>query len=86
MNLISCPPKSGSRWSRLAGSRSKQGLFCTKSSVRGISVIKTRWSLTTEIINNTFYCIALLLRMLFPPLLCWGSGTINEMVILNLQP
>ena len=39
-----------------AGSRSPQRLFCTKSSTHGISVIKTRWSLTTENVNSSFYC------------------------------
>ena len=49
--------KSGGRWSRSAGSRSPQRLFCTKSSVHGISVIKGRWSLTTEIVKSSFNCI-----------------------------
>ena len=40
----------------LAGSHSPQRRFCTKSSLHRISVIKTRWSLTTEIINSSFYC------------------------------
>ena len=43
-----------------AGSRSPQRLFCTKIhtklSVHRISVIKTRQSLTTEIVNSSFYC------------------------------
>ena len=37
-------------------SRSLQTLFCTKSSVRGISVIKTRWSSTRVIVKSSFYC------------------------------
>ena len=49
--------KSDCCWSHLAGSCSPQRLFCTKSSVHGISVIKTRWSLTTDIVNSSFYCI-----------------------------
>ena len=48
--------KSGGRWSSSAGSRLTQRLFYTKSSMHGISVIKTRWSLTTEIVNSSFYC------------------------------
>ena len=48
--------KSGGRWSRSAGSRSPQRLFCTKSSMHGISVIKGRWSLTTEIVKSSFNC------------------------------
>ena len=52
--------KSGSLWSCLAGSRSKQGLFCTKSSVHGILVMKTRCSLTTGRVNNSSYSIMLL--------------------------
>ena len=49
--------KSGGHWSHSTGSRSPQRLFCTKSSVHRISVIKTRWSLTTEVISSSFYCI-----------------------------
>ena len=49
--------KSGGRWSRSAGSRSPQRLLCTKWSVHGISVIKGRWPLTTEIVKSSFYCI-----------------------------
>ena len=48
--------KSGGRWSRSAGSRSPQRLFCTKLSVHEISVIKGRWSLTTEIVKSSFNC------------------------------
>ena len=44
-------------WSRSAGSRSTQRPFCTKSSMHGNSVIKTRWSLTTEIVNSSFHCM-----------------------------
>ena len=52
--------KSGGRWSCSAGNRSTQRLFCTKSSMHGISIINTRWSLTTEIVNivQSFYCLA----------------------------
>ena len=53
--------KSGGLWSHLAGSRSTPWLFCTKSSMHGISAIKTRWSLTTEIVNSSFYCMHFLL-------------------------
>ena len=49
--------KFGGHWSCLAGGRLAQRLFCTKSSVQGISVIKTTWFLTTEIINRGFYFI-----------------------------
>ena len=45
--------KSGGRWSRSAGSRSPQRL---EWSVHGISVIKRRWSLTTEIVKSSFNC------------------------------
>ena len=48
--------KSCSRRSCSAGSRSPQRLICTKSSMDGISVIKTRWSLSTEVVNSSFYC------------------------------
>ena len=48
--------KSGGRWSRSAGSRSPQRLFCTEWSVHGISVIKSRRSLTTKIVKSTFNC------------------------------
>ena len=48
--------KSGGRWSRSAGSRSPQRLFCTERSVHGISVIKSRRSLTTEIVKSSFNC------------------------------
>ena len=34
-----------------------QRLLCTKSFVHGISVIKNRRSLTTEIVKNSFHCI-----------------------------
>ena len=46
--------KSGGRWSRWAGKCSPQRLFFTKSSLHGISVIKIRWSLTTEIVKAVF--------------------------------
>ena len=49
--------KSGSRWSCSAGSHLSQSLFCTESSMRGISVIKSRRSLTTEIIKSSFNCM-----------------------------
>ena len=39
-----------------AGSHSPQTLFCTKSSVHGILIIN-RWSLTTGIVNSSFYCM-----------------------------
>ena len=48
--------KSGGCWSRSAGTRSPQRLVCTKSSMHGSSVIKTKWSLTTEIVNSSFSC------------------------------
>ena len=48
--------KSGGRCSRSAGSRSPRRLFCTNSFVHGISVIKTRRSLTTEIVKSSFHC------------------------------
>ena len=41
---------------RSAGSCSPQRLFCTKSSMHGISLIKTSRSLTTEIVKSTFHC------------------------------
>ena len=44
-----------------AGSLSPQTLFCTKSFVHGILVIN-RWSLTTEIVNSSFYCMLKLSR------------------------
>ena len=47
--------KSGGWWSHSAGSRSPQKLLCTKSSMHEISVIKIRWSLTTDIVNSSFY-------------------------------
>ena len=39
-----------------AGSRSPQRLFYAEPSVHKILVIKSRWSLTTEIIKSTFNC------------------------------
>ena len=51
--------KSGGSWSRLAGSRSPQRLFGTKSSVHWTSVIKTRQSLTIEIIKSSFHCTSM---------------------------
>ena len=45
--------KSASHWSCLAGSCLPQRLFCTKSSLHGISVIKTIWSLTTEVVKSS---------------------------------
>ena len=48
--------KTGGRWSRLAGSHSSQRLFCTKSSFHGSLVIKSRLSLTTEIVKSSFDC------------------------------
>ena len=39
-----------------AGSRSPQRLFCTESSMHGISIIKSRRSLTTEIVKSSFNC------------------------------
>ena len=54
--------KSGCRWSHSAGSRSPQRLFCTKSSMQIILIIKTRCSLTTEYRDPKqqflLYCIA----------------------------
>ena len=47
--------KSGGHWSYSAGSHSTQ-TFLYKSSMHGISVIKTRWSLTIEIVNVSVYC------------------------------
>ena len=49
--------KSCGRWSPSAGSRSPQRLFCTKSFLNRISAIKTRWSLTKEIVKSSFHCI-----------------------------
>ena len=46
--------KSGSCWSSSAGTRSPQSLFCTKSSMHGISVINNRWSLSTKFVNSSF--------------------------------
>ena len=43
-------------WSHSAGSHSPQRFFCKISYMNGISAIKTRWSLTTEIIKSSFYC------------------------------
>ena len=47
--------KSGSCWSSLAGGHSTQGLFCTNSTIHGILVINTRWSVNTGTINGSFY-------------------------------
>ena len=52
-------------WSHLAGSCSIQRLFFTKSSLHRISVIKIRWSLTTEIVNSSFTLYALNKRYVF---------------------
>ena len=52
----SVPAKFGCRWSRSAGSRPPQILFCTESSVHGISVIISRQSWTTEIVKSSFNC------------------------------
>ena len=57
-----CASKSVHSWSPSSGSHSPQKLFCAKSSMHGISVIKTRWSFNTEIVNNSFsvvQCITL---------------------------
>ena len=55
--------KSGSHWSRSAGSCSPQKLFCTKSFMRGISVIKSRWSLNTEVVNSSFCCTCICINV-----------------------
>ena len=49
--------KPGGRRSCLAGSRSPQALFYTILPVHGISVIKSRCSLTTDIVISSFYCM-----------------------------
>ena len=46
---------SGGRLSCLAGSCLSRRLCCTKSSVHKILVIKTRWSMTNEIIISSFH-------------------------------
>ena len=48
--------KSGGLWSLWACSRSPQKLFCTKLFVHRISIVKTRWSLTSEIVKSSFHC------------------------------
>ena len=60
--------KSGSQWSCWAGSASPQRLFCMKSSMHEILVVKTKWSLTTAIGNSRFllYMLAALPCMLLP--------------------
>ena len=49
--------KYGSHWSCSAGSRSPQALFYTILPVHRISIIKSRWSLTTDIVNGSIYCM-----------------------------
>ena len=47
---------------RWAGSRSLQRIFCTESSVHRISVIKSRRSLTTEIVKTVLKKFAVFLK------------------------
>ena len=59
---------------------SPKRLFCTKSSVHGISVIKTRWSFTTEIVNSSFYCNELYSLFLSQGIGDSGQGLLNGLL------
>ena len=44
------------RWSRKAGGRCIRCSFCTELFVHGKTVIRSRWSLKTEVAYTRFYC------------------------------